>query len=315
MNIVITGSTGFVGRHLLSHFLKTKHNITALVRNQLTSSDITYYQYSLNETFDFSSMFENIDVIIHCAARVHVMKDSAVDPLAEYMEVNLKGTINLAKQAAKAGVKRFIFLSSIKVNGESTTNKDPYTAFDIPKPNDPYGLSKLEAEKQLLTLAEQTGMEVVIIRSPLVYGEGVGANFYSLMKFINKGFPLPFRAIDCNKRSLVSVYNLVDLIDKCIDHTEAVNQVFLVSDNNDLSTAEIVSLMSYVQSKNNVSLPVPIWCFKLIGKLLSKTNVVDRLTGSLQLDISHTQRTLDWHPPYSVEYGFKLAATNNRSEE
>ncbi len=193
-------------------------------------------------------------------------------------------------------------------NGESTTGQQAFTAFDTPRAEDPYGISKYEAEQQLLELGKETGMEIVIIRPPLVYGKGVKANFYSLMELVDKGFPLPFRSIKNNKRSLVSVYNLVDLIKVCIEHPKAANQVFLASDDHDLSTAEIVALMAKVQGKKNVALPVPLWCFKLVGKFFNKADVVDRLTGSLQLDISHTKNTLNWAPPYSVEHGFKLAA-------
>jgi nucleoside-diphosphate-sugar epimerase len=236
------------------------------------------------------------------------MNDSSSDPISEFRIVNTEGTLNLARQAADAGVKRFIFLSSIKVNGESTSNRPVFTAFDDRMPEDPYGISKSESEMQLLSLGYETGMEVVIIRSPLVYGEGVKANFASLMKLVSIGLPLPFRAINHNKRSLVSVYNLVDLIKVCIVHPCAANQVFMVSDDNDLSTSQIVALMAKVQGKINLSLPVPVWCFKMAGKIFKKDAVVDRLVGSLQLDIEHTKNTLDWVPPYTVEHGFTLAA-------
>ncbi len=201
-------------------------------------------------------------------------------------------------------------MSSIKVNGETTTGKQPFSAKDMRMPEDPYGISKSEAEQQLLELGEQTGMEIVIIRPPLVYGEGVKANFASLMKLVGKGLPLPFRLINKNKRSLVSVYNLVDLIQVCIEHPNAANKVFLASDDHDLSTAEMVALMAKVQGKPNLAIPVPLWCFKLAGKVFDKQEVIDRLTGSLQLDITHTKNTLNWTPPYTVEDGFNLAAKN-----
>jgi UDP-glucose 4-epimerase len=236
------------------------------------------------------------------------MNDVSQDPLTEFRQINTEGTLNLARQAFSSGVKRFIYISSIKVNGESTTDTKPFKFDSERKPLDPYGISKFEAETQLLSLGKETGMEIVIIRPPLVYGEGVKANFASLMKLVKKGLPLPFIWINKNKRSLVSVYNLCDLIKVCIDHPKAANNVFLVSDDNDLSSAEMIALMSKVQNKANLSLPVPVWLYKLVGKLLSKEDVIDRLTGSLQLDIEHTKNTLDWKPPYSVEHGFKLAA-------
>ncbi|MBE0349647.1 UDP-glucose 4-epimerase family protein [Pseudoalteromonas lipolytica] len=304
MKLLITGYTGFVGSNLIMQ-LHSNHELSLVGRK--VSELGHFYKHDIDTNANYSEALLNVNCVIHIAARVHIMNDASADPLIEFRAVNTVGTLNLAKQAAKEGVKRFIFVSSIKVNGESTTNSSPFCAGDRPAPEDPYGISKAEAEQQLLELGKLTGMEIVIIRPPLVYGEGVKANFASLMKLVNKGFPLPFRLIN-NKRSLVSVYNLVDLIQVCISHPRAANQVFLVSDDHDLSTAEMVALMAKVQCKPNLALPVPVWCFKLVGKLLGKQDVIDRLTGSLQLDITHTKNTLDWSPPYSVEHGFKLAA-------
>lgn len=305
MKILITGYSGFVGNNLVD-LLKNNNHLNLLGRKPLKIG--TVYTHNIDVNSNYTDALEGVDVVIHCAARVHVMNDASSDPLTAFRAVNTQGTLNLAKQAAQSGVKRFIFLSSIKVNGESTSGKAPFTASDKSAAEDPYGTSKSEAEQQLLELGKQTGMEIVIIRPPLVYGEGVKANFASLMRFVDKGLPLPFRAIKSNKRSLVSVYNLVDLIKECIEHPKAANQVFLVSDDHDLSTAEMVALMAKVQGKRNVAIPVPVWCFKLAGKLLNKNDVIDRLTGSLQLDITHTKNTLNWTPPYPVEHGFKLAA-------
>lgn len=304
---LITGYSGFVGNHLAEQ-LQGKYQINLLGRKPSNLGHV--FTHNLDSISCYTDALVNVDVVVHCAARVHIMDDTASDPLNEFKAVNAHGTLNLAKQAAQAGVKRFIFLSSIKVNGESTTDREPFTAIDTAAPEDPYGISKAEAEQQLLELGQHTGMEVVIIRPPLVYGEGVKANFASLMRFVSKGLPLPFRAIKNNKRSLVSVYNLVDLIKVCMTHPKAANQVFLASDDYDLSTAEMVALMAKVQGKKNLALPVPVWCFKLAGKLLNKSDVIDRLTGSLQLDITHTKNTLGWKPPFSVEHGFKLAAKN-----
>ena len=307
--IAFTGYTGFVGSALLKE-LDSK-NVLLLGRKPLPEySNFSIFDLTDTHHLNLQHTLSSVKVLIHSAARVHIMNDNAADPLADFKAANTLGTYNLAKQAAKAGVKRFIFVSSIKVNGESTTNKASFTADDMPAPEDPYGISKAEAEQQLLEIGKQTGMEIVIIRPPLVYGEGVKANFASLMRLVSKGLPLPFRLITKNKRSLVSVYNLVDLIKECIDHPKAANQVFLASDDQDLSTAEMVALMAKVQGKPNLAIPVPVWCFKLAGKLLGKQAVIDRLTGSLQLDITHTKNTLNWSPPYSVEHGFELAAKN-----
>ncbi|MFY8285222.1 UDP-glucose 4-epimerase family protein [Pseudoalteromonas sp. SSMSWG5] len=305
--IAITGYTGFVGSALLK--VLESDNVLLLGRKVLPEyPNFSYFDLTDTKNLELQDSLSAVDVLIHSAARVHIMNDSALDPHADFKATNTLGTINLAKQAAQAGVKRFIFLSSIKVNGESTTDKQPFSATDQSAPEDPYGTSKAEAEQQLLELGKKTGMEIVIIRPPLVYGKGVKANFASLMNLVGKGFPLPFRLIKNNKRSLVSVYNLVDLIQICIEHPNAANQTFLVSDDLDLSTAEMVALMAKVHNKRNLALPVPVWCFKLTGKLLGKQAVIDRLTGSLQLDITHTKKTLNWTPPYSVEHGFKLAA-------
>lgn len=305
--IALTGYTGFVGRTLLKEL--EQKNVLLLGRKPLPEcSNFSFFDLNYTEKLNLQDSLSAVDVLIHSAARVHIMNDSAVDPVAEFRAVNTLGTINLAKQAAQAGVKRFVFVSSIKVNGESTTNRLPFSSSDLPCAEDPYGISKAEAEMQLMALGKETGMEIVIIRPPLVYGEGVKANFASLMKLVGKGLPLPFRSISNNKRSLVSVYNLVDLIKVCIVHPSAANQTFLVSDDNDLSTAEMVALMAKVQGKANLSLPVPVCCFNLAGKVFGKQSVVDRLVGSLQVDIEHTKKTLDWQPSYSVEDGFKLSA-------
>ncbi|TMP78776.1 UDP-glucose 4-epimerase [Pseudoalteromonas phenolica] len=304
--ILITGYSGFVGSHLLGA-LDSLENVNLLGRAAPTKCN-KHLKANIDAQSVYTSVLEQVDVVVHIAARVHVMSDNAANPLEEFRAVNTEGTLNLAKQAVASGVKRFIFVSSIKVNGESTTDKEAFSSADKPNPVDPYGISKAEAEEQLLALAKETGLEVVIIRPPLVYGEGVKANFASLMKLVGKGLPLPFRAINRNRRSLVSVYNLVDLIKVCIDHPSAANQTFLVSDDNDLSTAEMVALMAKVQGKANLSLPVPLFCFNLAGKVFGKQSVVDRLVGSLQVDIEHTKSTLNWQPPYSVEAGFKLSA-------
>lgn len=305
MRIAITGATGFLGVHLLKSL--SAEQLIILGRRDPILPAAIFHQCAIDGDADFSKSLVNVKVVIHCAARAHIMNDDAQDPLTEFRKVNTLGTLNLAKQAADAGVKRFIYISSIKVNGESSEANKPFKYDDKHNAQDYYGVSKSEAETALFELGQNTGMEIVIIRPPLVYGAGVKANFAALLKLVGKGLPLPFRCIKQNKRSMVSVYNLVDLIKICIDHPNAANQVFLVSDDDDLSTAQMVALMAKVQGKRNLALPVPVWCFKLLGKLLNKRDVIDRLTGSLQVDIEHTKTTLHWQPPYSVEHGFKLA--------
>jgi nucleoside-diphosphate-sugar epimerase len=270
----------------------------------------TNYVYinSVNSDSQFDLASRGCHVIIHCAARVHVMDDSAENPLDEFREVNTYGTLNLAQQAAEAGIKRFIFISSIKVNGESTELGKPFTPNDAHIPRDPYGLSKYEAEVGLRAIAEKTGMEVVIIRPPLVYGPGVKANFASMMKWVNKGIPLPLGGIKENKRSLVSLDNLVDLILTCIDHPNAANQTFLVSDDNDVSTTQLLTNMASALDVPNRLLPIPSSWFTLAAKLTGKPAISQRLCGSLQVDISKTQEMLNWQPPYSSAESMKKTA-------
>ncbi|MEZ8785141.1 UDP-glucose 4-epimerase family protein [Vibrio splendidus] len=307
MTILVTGASGFVGSKFLERF--PGDEIVGLGREKPLNLELHQFIVAgIDRDTDYSRALSGVSVVIHLAARVHVMSDSVENPLCAYREVNTLGTINLARQAVNAGVKRFIFVSSIKVNGESSIPGHPFTYADRRKPEDFYGQSKSEAEEQLLALAEETGLEVVIIRPTLVYGTGVKANFASLMNLVSKGFPLPFGVINSNKRSLVSVTNLVDLIVTCIEHPKAKNQVFLVSDGHDVSTFEMVKQMSFACGKKNFQLPVPAWCYKFAGKLLKKEDVVDRLIGSLQVDISHTKETLDWTPPQSLQDGFKETA-------
>ncbi|GHB12387.1 UDP-glucose 4-epimerase [Shewanella indica] len=286
-----------------------KYQVRVLDRN-LSKKDnqVTYFKSSIDSQSKYSLLLENVDTVIHCAARVHVMNEQSLNPLNEFREVNTAGTMNLARQAAEIGVKRFIFISSIKVNGESTEIGKPFRASDERRPEDFYGQSKSEAEEQLLELAKGSGLEVVIIRPTLIYGPGVKANFASLLNLVSKGLPLPFGCMTENKRSLVSVKNLVDLIVTCIDHPKAANQVFLVSDDNDVSTAAMVKYIAQALGKLSRLLPVPLWCYRLVGKITGKTDVVNRLLGSLQVDISHTKETLGWKPPQTLEEGFKETA-------
>lgn len=306
MNIGVTGFSGFLGASLC-RVLESK-KLYVIGNREPDFYHASFIKCDFNLPFEIITQLQGIEIIIHCAARAHIMNDESLDPLSEYRAVNTEGTLNLAKQAVSAGVKRFIFISSIKVNGESTILGKPFTSEDPRLPQDFYGQSKSEAEEQLLELAETTGMEVVIIRPTLVYGPGVKANFASLLNLVNKGLPLPFACIENNRRSLVSVKNLVDLIIICIDHPKAVNQIFLVSDDNDMSTAEMINKMSIALNKKSWMIPMPLWCYKFVGKLTGKQAVVDRLLGSLQVDISKTKELLDWTPPQSVEDGFKETA-------
>lgn len=318
MNILTTGANGFVGQalcHQLVHTLQP-NLIFAAVRSGQSQVNLshpiqTVAIASLNDLNQRLDILAQVDCIIHLAARVHQMKDTAADPLAAFRAINTEATLNLARQAAQHGVKRFIYLSSIKVNGEKTTPGRPFTADDTPAPQDPYGISKAEAEIQLRQLAAETGLEVVIIRPPLVYGPGVKANFLSMMRWLDKGFPLPLGAIH-NRRSLVALPNLVDLIITCLTHPAAANQTFLVSDNEDLSTTDLLRRMSNALGKTAWLLPIPVQWLEFTASLLGKKAVAQRLCSSLQLDIHKTQTLLNWTPPISVDEALQYTARHFR---
>jgi nucleoside-diphosphate-sugar epimerase len=267
---------------------------------------------SLSSETEWTVALSKVEQVVHLATRVHVMNDKSSDPLAEFRRVNVEGTAALARQAAAAGVKRFVFLSSVKVNGEFTEAGQPFTADDVPAPEDPYGVSKHEAEKLLRQIAAETGMEVVIIRPPLVYGPGVKANFESMMRWLARGVPLPLAAVTENRRSLVALDNLVDLIMTCLNHPAAANQTFLVSDGEDLSTAQLLKRMGAAMGKLARLFYVKPALLKLGATVLNKPAIYQRLCGSLQLDIAKTRKMLDWTPPVSVNEGLRRAAEGFR---
>jgi nucleoside-diphosphate-sugar epimerase len=318
MNILITGASGFIGQALCRELLH--NNKTSIIfvtsRSPRLENNFPYpiepvAITSLSDLNQRQDILARVDCIIHLAARVHQMKDTAADPLAAFRAINTEATLNLARQAAQHGVKRFIYLSSIKVNGEKTTPGCPFTADDTPAPQDPYGISKAEAEIQIRELSAETGLEVVIIRPPLVYGPGVKANFLSMMRWLDKGFPLPLGAIH-NRRSLVALPNLVDLIINCLTHPAAANQTFLVSDNEDLSTTDLLRRMSNALGKPAWLLPIPVQWLECTASLLGKKAVAQRLCSSLQLDIHKTQTLLNWTPPISVDEALQYTARHFR---
>ncbi|MDD2932284.1 MAG: SDR family oxidoreductase [Methylotenera sp.] len=309
MKVLITGATGFVGKVLCAELFSQGHEIRAAVRTKVAPIENVEMTMvgEIDRGTDWSSALRDIDVVIHLAARVHVMLDTVVDPLAEFRKVNVDGTLNLAHQAARAGVKRFIFISSIKVNGEHTEADKPFKESDVANPQDAYGVSKFEAEQGLLKILPETGMEVVVIRPPLIYGTGVKANFSSMMRAVKRGIPLPLGAIR-NKRSFVYVGNLVSLITTCIDHPAAVNQVFLVSDGHDLSTTELLSACAVALDVKPRLLPVPQKLIEVGAAMLGKQAVAQRLCGNLQVDMTKARTLLGWVPTFSVEQGLKATA-------
>lgn len=290
--LVVTGATGFVGRRLKE---RLGHEASALsLRPSSGVSDAT---------------LQHKDCVIHLAARVHVMRDTEEDSLAAFRKINLDATLTLARHAAQSGVKRFIFISSVKVNGEHTQPGHPFRADDQPAPQDPYGISKMEAEAGLREIAQQTGMEVVIIRPPLVYGPGVKANFASMVRWLQRGVPLPLGAIH-NQRSLVALDNLVDLIITCIDHPAAANRTFMVSDGEDVSTSDLLRRMGTALGRPARLVPIPQSILEWGAKLVGKQDVAQRLFSSLQVDIEATRQILGWTPPVTLDAGLLQVANS-----
>lgn len=326
LKVLVTGANGFVG-HAVWQRLNIMSSVQPLAAVRCIdafvepgSSVVTIGELSAQT--DWSHALTGVDVVVHSAARVHLLQDVAADPLPEYRRVNVQATLNLARQAAAAGLKRLVFLSSIKVNGEATFAhlsseiradvKGPFTADDPPAPQDAYGISKMEAEVGLRTIAAQTGLEVVIIRPPLVYGPGVKANFESMMRLLARGVPLPLASLTENRRSLVALENLVDLIVTCLNHPAAANQTFLVGDGEDLSTADLLRRMGAAMGQPARLFYLPLTLLKLGASVLNRPAVYHSLCGSLQLDIAKTRQLLGWTPRVSVDEGLRRAAAGFR---
>lgn len=313
--VLLTGATGFVGSSVLIKLLESNYTPVAVRRSKSENGSLVGSEVvieNIDSSTEWGDALRGCKTVIHCAARVHVMDEKSLDPLTAFREVNTFGTLNLARAAVKEGVKRFIFISSIKAVGECTRLGRPFKNTDEPNPADPYGISKFEAEEGLKQLAKTTGMEVVIIRPPLVYGPGVKGNFLSMLRLVSTGIPLPFGAIKHNLRSLVSIDNLVDLIVTCISHPNAANRVFLVSDDEDISTAELLRRLTLSFGKSRFMLPIPVFLYKVAGRLLGKSEIVDRLCGNLQVDISDTKSRLDWAPKESLREGFSKTVAHFR---
>lgn len=308
--VLVTGGQGFVGKALAAGALSKGFTVRVSSRQKVIASELCldFFQVSdLDSRTDWLAALQDVDAVVHCAGRAHVMKDAAEDPLAAFRTVNFDGTLNLARQSIAAGVKRFVFISSIGVNGAQSVLGNPFSDTDKPNPHNAYSISKWEAEQGLLHIAQGTGLEVVIIRPPLVYGPNAPGNFGSLVRWLRSGVPLPLGAIH-NRRSMVALDNLVDLILTCIDHPAAANQTFLVSDGEDLSTTQLLQRMGRALGKSARLIPVPTMLLKVGAALVGKPAIAQRLCGSLQVDISKTQQLLGWVPPLSVDEGLKRAA-------
>jgi len=303
MNFLVTGATGFVGSAVVKRLSEQGRHVYPAVRklvNMFTEEVEQVIVGDLAADTDYTGAVKNMDVVIHVAARVHVMNDDAEDPLIAFRKVNVEGTLNLARQASQAGVKRFVFISSIKVNGETTTGKPPFLPSDTYITTDPYGLSKLEAEQGLFKLAQETGMEEVVIRPPLIYGSNVKANFRKLIETVDKGVPLPLGAVH-NQRSLVALDNLVDFIMLCAEHPKAANETFLISDDEDVSTTLLLQRIAKALGKPSRLIPVPVGLMRFTARLVGKADVAERLFGSLQVNSSKAQTLLGWQPVVTMD--------------
>ncbi|QQR81380.1 MAG: NAD-dependent epimerase/dehydratase family protein [Deltaproteobacteria bacterium] len=309
--VLITGANGFIGRNISEYFLAKGYDVVCTYRSKK-------HQINPNKSFIIGDMslatswetaLSGVDIVVHLAARVHIKVDSVQEELNEYRKVNVDGTMALATAAVKAGVKRLIYLSSIKVNGEGWMDSQhlPYTESCLAQAKDFYGISKYEAEQALLNFAHKAKLEVVIIRPPLVYGPEVKSNFLSMMKWLYKGVPLPLGSIH-NHRSLVALDNLISFIETCMFHPAAVNQIFLVSDGEDLSTTELLRRTSLALGVSPRLIPIPIGVIMAMASLLGKQELAHKLCASLRVDISKACRLLNWAPPISIDQALKKTA-------
>ncbi|WP_197702729.1 UDP-glucose 4-epimerase family protein [Sulfuricaulis limicola] len=303
--VLVTGATGFVGRALCQALHRCGYQVRAGLRSAATGADgycrDRVVVGDLGPETDWRPAIDGVDAIVHLAARVHVLKERSRNPLAEFRLVNVAATERLARMAAASGVRRLVYVSSVKVNGEQTL-ESPFTETDAPKPHDAYGMSKYEAEQALLKIAEEKNLEVVIVRPPLVYGSGVGGNFLRMMNWINRGFPLPLGSVP-NSRSLIYLGNLVDALLTCVMHPRATGKIYLVSDGEDVSTPELVRRLAQAMGRHPRLIPFPPALLRIAGLITGNSAEVERLVGSLRVDSSRIRRELQWTPPFSVTQG------------
>ena len=313
MRFLVTGATGFVGRAVCAELAQRKHDLHRAVRCLAGPRGRFFQVGNIDSTTNWSGALEHVDAVVHLAARVHIVHEGAENPLKEFRKVNVAGTEHLARAAAATGIKRFAYVSSIGVNGAQTVQGTSFSEADQPNPHNDYALSKWEAEQGLLRIAAETGMEVVIIRPPLVYGPDAPGNFGSLMRWLKRGVPLPLGAIH-NRRSVVALDNLVDLIVSCLTHPAAANQTFLVSDGEDVSTTELLHRMGLAMGCPARLVPLPPSLLKLAAAMVGKQDMAQRLCSSLQVDIAKARDLLGWHPLLSLDQGLKKAAEGDGRE-
>jgi len=306
--VLVTGASGFIGRALCEKILTKGWQVRGIFR---TGSDLSrlpdgveaFLIAAIDSDTNWVDALSGIDTVVHLAARVHIMDDPSVDPLVEYRKVNVEGTRCLGIAAAKAGIKRFVYISSIKVNGEGRASA--YTEDDDEAPEDPYGLSKWEAEQELHKIADKSSIEVVIIRPPLVYGPGVKANFLRLLKIVKCGIPLPLASIK-NQRSFIYLENMVDAIITCINRSKAAGHTFLVSDGKNISTPELIKQIAMAMGKPALLFSIPPFLIQLAGKFTGKSSAIDRLLDSFTIDSSRIRKELEWNPPYTMKEGIEV---------
>lgn len=307
MRFLVTGANGFVGRPLCAALAAGHGSVRAATRNMPIPGMDTCVVGSIGSGTDWGTALARVDVVLHLAARVHVMHDDAADPLAAFVETNVHGTLALARQAADAGVQRFVYVSSIKVNGENSRPGMPFNESDPADPQDPYGVSKWQAEQGLYEVMRETGMELVVVRPPLVYGPGVKANFAALLDRVARGYPLPFKGIS-NQRSMIYVGNLVDMLVRCATDPAAAGETWLVADETPVSSNELVMAMADALGVPSRSFFLPLSVMRGLGKLLGKSSAIDRLTQSLVVDTTKVQRQLGWTPRYTLSQGLQATA-------
>ena len=312
--VLVTGANGFIGRNLCAFLKESGYSVREAVRNN-TSDSSGVHEYiqvgDINESTDWKQALTGVDTVIHLAARVHIMQDQAANPVEAFRKVNVLGTERLAQLAAKAGVKRFIFISSVKVNGEKTEGrgkegelKEAFSERDVPEPQDAYGISKLEAENVLKKIADETNLQIVILRIPLVYGPGVKANFKNLIKIASAGLPLPFKGIR-NLRSFLYLGNLTHAVIACIDHPKAAGETFMISDGEDISTPELINKIAFALNKKPVLFPFNLKILRAFCKIIGKSEELEKLTGSFLVDSSKIRNLLGWKAPFTMEEGLK----------
>lgn len=308
--VAVTGVTGFIGRRLSTRMVAEGYDIMGIARASVGSPELPVEVFrvgAVDGSTDWRDALAGVDTVVHLAARTHAVRERGGGDLADYRPVNVDGTRRLAEAAVRSGVRRLVFVSSIKVNGERTSTR-PFLAGDRPSPEDAYGISKWEAEQALAEVAVNAGLEAVVVRPPLVYGPGVKGNFARVCQAVRRGLVLPLGAVD-NRRSLVALDNLVDLIVRCVAHPAAAGQTFLVSDGEDLSTTELIRRIGQAMGTEVRLLPVPPNLLRLAGRMTGRNSEVGRLLGSLQVDIEHTRQTLDWEPPVTVDQGLQRAVS------